>query len=97
MIENTPIRDQYLTIKNEHPGAILFFQMGDFYETFDEDAKLTSLELEIAYTSREMGKGKHVPMAGIPCHSLDGYLSKLIKNGHRVAICDQVGESTSKG
>ena len=95
--ENTPIREQYLRIKNQNPDTILLFQMGDFYETFDEDAKIASMVLEIVYTSREMGKGNQIPMAGIPKHALDNYLPKLIKNGHRVAICDQTGDSTEKG
>ena len=95
--ENTPIREQYLRIKNQNPDTILLFQMGDFYETFDEDAKIASMVLEIVYTSREMGKGNQIPMAGIPKHALDNYLPKLIKNGHRVAICDQTGDSTGKG
>ena len=97
VLENTPIREQYLRIKNENPDSILLFQMGDFYETFDDDARVASTELEIVYTSREMGKGNQVPMAGIPKHALDNYLPKLIKNGHRVAICNQIGESTGKG
>ncbi len=70
----TPIRRQYLRIKQCYPGAIVFFRLGDFYETFDEDAKITARELEITLTSREMGKGQRVPMAGIPYHALNNYL-----------------------
>jgi DNA mismatch repair protein MutS len=88
----TPIRRQYLGIKKQYPGAIVFFRLGDFYETFDEDARLTSRELEITLTSREMGKGNVVPMAGIPYHALDNYLARLIRRGHRVAICEQLTE-----
>jgi len=87
---STPIRQQYLRIKRKYPQAIVFFRLGDFYETFDEDAKLASRELEIVLTSREMGKGRRVPMAGIPYHALDNYLAKLINRGHKVAICEQV-------
>ena len=86
----TPVRRQYLKIKQRYPGAIVFFRLGDFYETFDEDAKITSRELEITLTSREMGKGQRVPLAGIPYHALDNYLSKLINKGHKVAICEQM-------
>ncbi|MBA7477503.1 DNA mismatch repair protein MutS [subsurface metagenome] len=87
---STPIRQQYLRIKRKYPQAIVFFRLGDFYETFDEDAKLTARELEIVLTSREMGKGRRVPMAGIPYHALDNYLAKLINGGYKVAICEQV-------
>ena len=71
---STPIRRQYLRIKREHPEAIVFFRLGDFYETFDEDAKVVSRELEIVLTSKEMGKGNRVPLAGVPYHALDNYL-----------------------
>src|SRR4030043_108508 len=86
----TPIRGQYLKIKQRYPGAVVFFRLGDFYETFDDDAKTTSRELEITLTSREMGKGQRVPMAGIPYHALDNYLAKLIGKGYKVAICEQM-------
>ncbi len=87
---STPIRRQYLRIKRKYPQAIVFFRLGDFYETFDEDAKVVSKELEIVLTSREMGKGNRVPMAGIPYHALDNYLARLINHGYKVAICEQV-------
>ena len=94
----TPARRQYLRIKDEHPDEILLFRMGDFYETFDDDARLISGELDIALTAREMGKGTPVPLAGIPYHALEGYLARLIKKGHRVAICEQTSDpATSKG
>jgi len=86
----TPIRQQYLRIKRKYPQAIVLFRLGDFYETFDEDAKVASRELEIVLTSREMGKGHRVPMAGIPYHALDNYLARLINRGYKVAICEQV-------
>ena len=94
----TPIRRQYLKIKGEHPDAILLFRMGDFYETFDDDAVLAAKELEITLTSRSMGKGLLVPLAGVPVHALDNYLSRLIKKGHKVAICEQISDpATSRG
>jgi DNA mismatch repair protein MutS len=86
----TPLRKQYLRVKQKHPGAIVFFRLGDFYETFDEDAQVASRELDVVLTSREMGKGQRVPMAGIPHHALDNYLAKLINRGHKVAICEQL-------
>jgi len=86
----TPIRQQYLRIKKKYPQAVVLFRLGDFYETFDDDAKLASRELEIVLTSREMGKGHRVPMAGIPYHALDNYLARLINRGYKVAICEQV-------
>jgi DNA mismatch repair protein MutS len=97
MTSQTPIRQQYLKIKQEHPDAILLFRLGDFYETFDEDAQIAARELEITLTSREMGKGQRVPLAGIPYHALDGYLARLVKKGYRVAICEQIGDTSAKG
>ena len=94
----TPARRQYLRIKKEHADEVLLFRMGDFYETFDDDARLISRELEIALTSREMGRGQRVPLAGIPYHALEPYLARLIKKGYRVAICEQTSDpATSKG
>lgn len=86
----TPLRKQYLDIKKNYPEAIVFFRLGDFYETFEEDARIAARELEIVLTSREMGKGLKVPLAGIPYHALDNYLSRLINRGYKVAICEQV-------
>ena len=94
----TPIRRQYLNIKHSYPDAILLFRLGDFYETFDDDARLASKELEITLTSRSMGKNLRIPMAGVPAHSLETYLARLIKAGHKVAICEQLSDpSLSKG
>ena len=76
----------------------MLFRMGDFYETFDEDAELAAKELEITLTSRSMGKGLRVPLAGVPAHSLDTYLARLIKKGHKVAVCEQLSDpAASKG
>jgi DNA mismatch repair protein MutS len=94
----TPARRQYLRIKKQHQDEILLFRMGDFYETFDDDARLVSRELEIALTSREMGRGERVPLAGIPYHALESYLARLIRKGYKVAICEQVSDpATSRG
>jgi DNA mismatch repair protein MutS len=86
----TPLRKQYLRVKQRYPEAIVFFRLGDFYETFDEDAKVASRELDVVLTSREMGKGHRVPMAGIPHHALDNYLARLINRGYKAAICEQL-------
>jgi DNA mismatch repair protein MutS len=94
----TPIRRQYLEIKHRYPHAIVFFRLGDFYETFDEDAKLVARELEITLTTKPMGKGQRVPLAGVPYHAIDGHLAKLIAKGYKVAICEQMSDpATSKG
>ncbi|MCH8993730.1 MAG: DNA mismatch repair protein MutS [Chloroflexi bacterium] len=94
----TPIRRQYLEIKRRYPHAIVFFRLGDFYETFDDDAKLVARELEITLTSKPMGKGVRVPLAGVPYHAVDGYLARLVGKGYKVAICEQMSDpATSKG
>ena len=93
----TPIRKQYLDIKRQYPDAILFFRLGDFYETFDKDAEITSRELDIVLTSRNVSKGSRIPMAGIPHHAAENYLSRLIEKGYHVAICEQIGEEPAKG
>jgi len=93
----SPIRKQYLEIKRQYPNAILFFRLGDFYETFDQDAEITARELDIVLTSRNVAKGVRVPMAGIPYHAAENYLSRLIEKGYHVAICEQVGDQPVKG
>ena len=94
----TPVRRQYLKVKHSYPDAIVLFRMGDFYETFDEDAQLAARELEITLTARSMGKNMKVPMAGVPAHAIESYLARLVKKGHKVAICEQLSDpSTSKG
>jgi len=95
--EVTPSRQQYLDIKRQHPNAILFFRLGDFYETFDEDAEITARELDIVLTSRPVGKGVRVPLAGIPYHAVDNYLARLIEKGYHVAICEQMGNTPVNG
>jgi DNA mismatch repair protein MutS len=93
----TPLRRQYLALKRRHPDAILFFRLGDFYETFDGDAELASRTLQITLTSREMGKGLRVPMAGVPYHAAEGYIARLIAAGHKVAVCEQVEAGGGSG
>ncbi len=93
----TPVRKQYLEIKRQYPDAILFFRLGDFYETFDQDAEIAAKELEIVLTSRNIAKGVRVPMAGIPFHSAEPYLARLIDKGYHVAICEQIGDGPVQG
>ncbi len=93
-----PVRTQYLQIKRQHPDAILFFRLGDFYEMFDDDAEIVARELEIALTRRDFGRGEKTAMAGIPHHAADGYLARLVSKGYRVAICEQMSDpALSKG
>ena len=93
----TPMRRQYLQIKKQYPDTIVLFRLGDFYETFDEDAKIVAQACDIVLTSRPVGKGQRVPLAGVPYHAVDGYLAKLIKAGHKVAIVEQVGAQPVRG
>ncbi|HAF75947.1 MAG TPA: hypothetical protein DCG42_01380, partial [Maribacter sp.] len=81
---------QYNTIKTKYPDALLLFRVGDFYETFGEDAIKTSKTLEIVLTKRANGAASHIELAGFPHHALDTYLPKLVKEGLRVAVCDQL-------
>ena len=91
MAELTPMRRQYIEIKEQHPDCILFFRLGDFYEMFDEDAKLASQELDLTLTTRDRGKpeAERTPMCGVPYHSADAYIARLIAKGYKVAICEQ--------
>src|ERR671923_2758050 len=93
----SPARQQYLDIKREYPNTILFFRLGDFYETFDEDAEIAARELDIVLTSRTVGKGVRAPLAGIPYHAVENYLARLIEKGYHVAICEQIGDTPIKG
>lgn len=95
---HTPMMQQYLKIKNEHPNILVFYRMGDFYELFYGDAKRASQLLDISLTARGKSGGNAIPMAGIPYHAADNYLAKLVNLGESVAICEQVGDpATSKG
>jgi len=90
MSELTPLMKQYFGVKEQYPDAIVFFRLGDFYEMFGEDAKIASRILQIALTSRDKNKEDQIPMCGIPHFSADSYVAKLIRAGHKVAICEQV-------
>src|SRR5699024_11058285 len=94
----TPMMQQYLKIKAEHPDILLFYRMGDFYELFFDDAKRASQFLYISLTKRGKTDGDPIPMAGVPYHAVEGYLAKLVQLGESVAICEQIGDpATSKG
>src|SRR5438067_1368783 len=90
---STPLMRQYTAIKREHPQALLFFRLGDFYELFFEDAVLAARELEITLTSRNKEKGIAIPMCGVPYHSAENYIAKLIRKGFKVAVCDQMEDA----
>lgn len=89
---STPMRRQYLSLKSENPDCILFFRLGDFYETFDDDAKTVARVCDVVLTSRPVGNDQRVPLAGVPYHSVDGYVARLIEGGYKVAIAEQVSE-----
>jgi len=89
-VKITPMLEQYLRVKSEYPDTLLFYRMGDFYELFFEDAVTASRELQITLTSRNPGAASPVPMAGVPHHAADAYLSQLLEKGFRVAVCDQI-------
>ncbi|MBI5001607.1 MAG: DNA mismatch repair protein MutS [Euryarchaeota archaeon] len=95
--QDLPLMRQYERLKAEYPDALLLFRLGDFYETFGADAELAARELGIALTTRDRGKEHPMPLAGVPHHALDTYLARLIKNGHKVAICEQMGAPSKKG
>ncbi len=90
----TPMRRQYLDLKQQYPDAILFFRLGDFYETFDDDARLVAEVCDITLTSRPVGKDVRVPLAGVPYHSAEGYIAKLLRAGHRIAIAEQAADES---
>ncbi len=95
---HTPMMQQYLRIKAQHPNELLFYRMGDFYELFYDDARKAAQLMDITLTARGKSDGQPIPMAGIPFHSVDGYLAKLVKHGESIAICEQIGDpATSKG
>ena len=95
---HTPMMQQYLRIKAQHPEQIVFYRMGDFYELFFDDAKKAAKLLDVTLTARGKSDGQPIPMAGVPYHAAEGYLAKLVKLGESVAICEQIGDpATSKG
>src|SRR5436305_9348832 len=87
---STPLMRQYAAIKKEHPTALLFFRLGDFYELFFDDAVVAARELQITLTARNKENGNVVPMCGVPYHAAEGYLAKLLRKGYKVAICEQM-------
>src|SRR5271155_1127354 len=90
---STPLMRQYNAVKEQVPGALLMFRLGDFYELFFEDAVVAARELEITLTARNKEKGTAIPMCGVPYHAAEGYIARLIGRGYRVAICDQLEEA----
>src|SRR3990167_10918316 len=95
---HTPMMQQYLKIKSEHKDRLVFYRMGDFYELFYDDAKKAARLLDITLTQRGQSGGSPIPMAGVPFHSAENYLARLLKCGESVAICEQIGDpETSKG
>ena len=98
--EMTPMQRQYHDIKQKNEDCILFFRLGDFYEMFDEDAKVAARELDLTLTTRDRGKPKEeqTPMCGVPYHSVDSYIARLVQKGYKVAICEQMEDpATAKG
>src|SRR3954463_3453869 len=96
--QHTPMMQQYLRIKAEHPGTLVFYRMGDFYELFFDDAEKAARLLDLTLTQRGASAGNPIKMAGVPHHAVEQYLAKLVKLGESVAICEQIGDpATSKG
>src|SRR6187431_333310 len=95
---HTPSMQQYLRLKAQYPNELLFYRMGDFYELFFDDAKRAARLLDITLTARGQSAGQPIPMAGVPCHSVESYLARLVRRGESVAICEQIGDpAKSKG
>jgi DNA mismatch repair protein MutS len=95
---HTPVMQQYLRLKAQYPEALLFYRIGDFYELFFEDARRAAALLDITLTARGQSSGQPIPMAGVPVHSVDGYLARLVRKGESVAVCEQMGDpAKSKG
>ena len=96
--ELSPMMQQYFKVKKEYPGVILFFRLGDFYEMFFDDAKVASKELDLVLTGRDCGQEERAPMCGVPFHSADSYIAKLVSRGYKVAICEQMEDpAAAKG
>src|SRR5262245_56898201 len=95
---HTPMMQQYLRIKENYPDTLLFYRMGDFYELFFEDAKKAARLLDITLTARGQSCDQPIPMAGVPYHAVENYLSRLVKLGESIVICEQIGDpNTTKG
>ncbi|MGH8155565.1 MAG: DNA mismatch repair protein MutS, partial [Rhodanobacteraceae bacterium] len=97
LARHTPLMRQYFAAKAEYPHTLLFFRMGDFYELFYDDARRAARLLDITLTQRGESAGAPIPMAGVPWHSVESYLAKLVRAGESVAICEQVGDPNGKG
>ena len=97
MAEMSPMMRQYLEIKEKNKDAIVFFRLGDFYEMFFDDAKLASRELELTLTKRDCGNKEKAPMCGVPYHSCESYIARLVEKGYKIAICEQISEPSSRG
>ena len=95
MAELSPMMQQYMDIKQQHKDHILLFRLGDFYEMFFDDAILVSKELELTLTGRACGQEERAPMCGVPYHSYETYVARLIKKGYKVAVCDQMEDPSS--
>jgi DNA mismatch repair protein MutS len=93
----TPMREQYLALKKQYPDIVLLFRLGDFYETFDDDARIVSSVCDVVLTSRPVGNDQRVPLAGVPYHAVDTYVARLINAGYKVAIAEQIGTEPPKG
>ena len=93
MGELSPLMQQYLKVKEQNKDTIVFFRVGDFYEMFYDDAKLASKELELTLTGKECGQKERAPMCGVPFHSADTYIAKLVSKGYKVGICEQIGRA----
>ena len=93
MIQASPMLQQYRQVKAEHQNAILMFRLGDFYEMFYDDAVVASKALSLTLTARHRGSPNEMPMCGVPFHAAEGYIARLVRQGHRVAICDQVEDA----
>ena len=89
-MSDTPLRRQYLKIKSQYPDTIVFFRLGDFYETFDDDAAIVARVCDVVLTSRPTSKDNRIPMAGVPYHSAEGYISRLVQAGYKVAVAEQL-------
>jgi len=92
----TPMMQQYMGVKMQHPHSLMFYRMGDFYELFFEEAHKAAKLLGITLTHRGKANGEPIPMAGVPYHAAEGYLARLVKKGETVVICEQIGEVTGK-
>lgn len=90
MADLSPMMKQYFQIKEQNPDTLLFFRLGDFYELFFDDAKLVSAELELTLTGRDCGQAERAPMCGVPYHSAESYIARLVAKGYKVAICEQM-------